>query len=94
MVNLKPLKYKTMKIVLKQIQYVGYFIIGIAILHSCTYTQKIKDGKMAFEQKQYALATKMLRTEFNKSKSSAEKGVKSISNRGILSNFETNQKNP
>lgn len=44
----------------------------------CTYTQKIKDGNTAYQQKQFAIATKFLKTEFNKSKSSSEKSQKAF----------------
>ena len=41
---------------------------------ACTYTQRIRDGRTAFERKQYAVATKMLEKEYKKSKSRVEKG--------------------
>ncbi len=69
--NLEP-----MKVLLHRLQPVIYLLVSVLLIQSCTYTQKIKDGQTAFEQKQYDLATKMLRTEFNKSKSSSEKGTK------------------
>lgn len=40
---------------------------------ACSYTLKIKDGKTAFERKQYAVATKLLEKEFGKAKSRSEK---------------------
>ena len=40
---------------------------------SCVYTQKIKDGKTAFQQKQYAVAGPMLEKEYNKAKDGKEK---------------------
>ena len=43
-------------------------------LFSCTYTQKIRDGKTAFDRKQYAVASKMLIKEHDKAKSRVEKG--------------------
>jgi outer membrane protein OmpA-like peptidoglycan-associated protein len=41
---------------------------------ACAYTIKIKDGRTAFEQKQYAVATKLLPTEISKAKTRTEKG--------------------
>lgn len=41
---------------------------------ACTYTQKIRDGKMAYEYKQYAVATKMLQKEYDKAKTRVERG--------------------
>lgn len=43
-------------------------------LAGCTYTQKVRDGRTAFEVKQYAVATKMLEKEYEKAKSRVEKG--------------------
>ncbi len=38
-----------------------------AFLAACNYTQKIKDGKTAYERKQFSVAINMLSNEFNKS---------------------------
>lgn len=43
---------------------------------ACTYTQRIQNGNMAFERKQFALAIPMLQKEYNKAKSNQEKGEK------------------
>lgn len=40
---------------------------------SCTYPEKIKDGKTAYERRQYAVATQMLPAEYNRAKTSQEK---------------------
>ena len=40
----------------------------LALVASCTYTLKVKDGKTAFDRKQYAVATKMLQKEIAKGK--------------------------
>ena len=40
----------------------------------CTYTIKIKDGKTAYERKQYAVAADFLQKEYSKAKSNVEKG--------------------
>jgi outer membrane protein OmpA-like peptidoglycan-associated protein len=48
-------------------------IIGI-FLSACTYTQKIRDGKMAYEYKQYAVAVDMLKKEYDKAKTRVERG--------------------
>lgn len=50
-----------------------YFAI-LSFLAACNYTQKIRDGKTAFEHKQFAVATKYLPQEFQSSKSRLEKG--------------------
>lgn len=42
-------------------------IISIfAILSACSYTQKIRSGEVAFERKQYAVATNLLEIDFEK----------------------------
>ena len=50
--------------------------LSLSILYvvSCTYTIKIKDGKTAFDRKQYAVATGFLQKEFARAKSRVEKG--------------------
>ncbi len=48
-------------------------LIGI-FLSACTYTQKVRDGKMAYEYKQYAVATSMLQKEYEKAKTRVERG--------------------
>ncbi len=57
----------------------GRIIIGLAVfVHlfaaACTYTQKVRDGKFAFERKQYSVAIPMLKKEYNKAKSRLERG--------------------
>ncbi len=51
-------------------------ILSLSILYaiSCTYTIKIKDGKTAYERKQYAVAAGLLQKEYNKGKTKQEKG--------------------
>ena len=48
--------------------------LGLAVINSCSYTQKIRDGKSAFQYKQYAVAVDLLKKEFNKAKTRVEKG--------------------
>lgn len=43
------------------------------IISSCNYTQKITDGKTAFQQKQYSVAGPMLEKEYKRSKDGREK---------------------
>lgn len=52
------------------------FLILIACLGigGCSFTQKIKDGNMAYERKQFSVATDLLSKEFAKSKSRVERG--------------------
>lgn len=42
------------------------FWVTIISLSNCTFTKKIKDGEMAFDRKQYAVAIKMLSDEFER----------------------------
>ncbi|MBK7870180.1 MAG: OmpA family protein [Saprospiraceae bacterium] len=53
--------------------FLPLLLIGVLIA-SCTYTQKIRDGKTAFEQKQYSVAVKMLQKEYDKAKTRVERG--------------------
>ncbi|MCA0237877.1 MAG: OmpA family protein [Bacteroidetes bacterium] len=46
----------------------------LLLLAACTYTIKIKDGKTAYERKQYAVAAPMLEKEFARAKTRNEKG--------------------
>ncbi len=47
----------------------------LLVLSACTFTRKIKDGKTAFERKQYAVAAPFLEKEFKSAKSRKEKGA-------------------
>ena len=49
-------------------------LLVLSFLLGCTYTQKIKDGRMAFDRMQYSVAAGMLQKEYAKSKSRVEKG--------------------
>ncbi len=55
---------------------IAFIILSFSICYfaACTYTIKIKDGKTAFDRKQYAVASKLLEKEFGKGKSRVEKG--------------------
>lgn len=46
----------------------------ILLLSACTYTLKIKDGRTAYERKQFAVAVPMLEKEFQKAPNRREKG--------------------
>lgn len=50
------------------------FFLLILIVASCNYTQKVRDGKFAYERKQYAVAVELLNKEYKKAKSTIEKG--------------------
>lgn len=57
----------------------GRIIIGLAVFAhffaaACTYTQKVRDGKFAFDRKQYSVAIPMLKKEYNKAKTRLERG--------------------
>jgi peptidoglycan-associated lipoprotein len=50
-------------------------LIGLfSMIYGCTYTLKVKDGKTAYDLKQYAVATNFLQKEFIKAKTKGEKG--------------------
>jgi outer membrane protein OmpA-like peptidoglycan-associated protein len=53
---------------------IATFLFFIAVLAACTYTQKVKDGKFAYDRKQYSVATQLLQKEHKKAKSNVEKG--------------------
>jgi peptidoglycan-associated lipoprotein len=48
--------------------------LSFSIIYGCTYTLKVKDGKTAYDLKQYAVATTFLQKEFAKAKTKGEKG--------------------
>lgn len=51
------------------------FLLFFAIaLAACTYTQPVRDGRTAYDRKQYSVAIRMLNKEYKKSKSRVEKG--------------------
>ena len=50
-----------------------FFAISIFVT-SCAYTEKVRDGKTAYERKQYQVAIPMLEKEFRKESSRAERG--------------------
>lgn len=49
-------------------------LIIIIVVGSCSYTQKLRDGKTAVQQKQYAVAIPLLKKEFEKAKLRVDKG--------------------
>ena len=53
-----------------------YITLSISMLYAigCNYTIKIKDGKTAFDRKQYAVAANLLQKEYAKGKTKSEKG--------------------
>ena len=53
-----------------------FITLSLSIFYTvgCTYTIKIKDGKTAYERKQYAVATNFLQKEYGRGKSTIEKG--------------------
>lgn len=46
----------------------------LLFLSSCNYTIKVKDGRTAYDRKQYAVATTMLEKEYDRAKTRTEKG--------------------
>lgn len=51
-----------------------FCLVALFFAAGCAYTQKIKDGAMAYDRKQYAVAIPMLKKEYQKSKSRIERG--------------------
>jgi peptidoglycan-associated lipoprotein len=51
-----------------------FFLSFLLLISACTYTQKIKDGRTAFERKQYSVAIPFLKKEYEKEKSKVIKG--------------------
>jgi peptidoglycan-associated lipoprotein len=50
-------------------------IIGLlSMVYGCNYTLKVKDGKTAYDLKQYAVAANFLQKEYTKAKTKGEKG--------------------
>jgi peptidoglycan-associated lipoprotein len=50
------------------------FLILASLIGACNYTQKVRDGRTAFDVKQYAVAANMLEKDYDKAKSRIEKG--------------------
>ena len=46
----------------------GILFILIYTLSACTYTEKIRDGKTAYERKQFTIANQLLTNEIKKVK--------------------------
>lgn len=53
-------------------------ILLIFLLSACTYQMKIKTGDQAFERKQYAVAQRLYRTEFDQTEDNGEKAFKAF----------------
>ncbi|MCI5081545.1 MAG: OmpA family protein [Saprospiraceae bacterium] len=49
-------------------------LLIIGLIAACSYTQKIRDGRTAHDRKQYAVAVKFLKKEYDKADSRIEKG--------------------
>ncbi len=54
------------------------FSFTVMLLSSCGTTQSIKDGSMAFQQKSYALAAALFKTEFNEESEPKQKAQKAF----------------
>ncbi len=50
------------------------YLTILLFITACSYTQKVKDGRTAFDRKQYSVALPMLKKEYGSSKSRIEKG--------------------
>jgi tetratricopeptide (TPR) repeat protein len=53
----------------------GLFFIVVYTFSACTYTEKIRDGKTAFERKQFTIANQLLNNEIKKVKTGSDRGV-------------------
>ena len=51
-----------------------YALLLLIFLSACTYNQKIRDGKLAYERYQFDLAAELLEEEFNDERSRVKKG--------------------
>ena len=54
-----------------QLRFLYIFLLGIIV--SCSYTEKIRDGRTAFERKRYFQASEMLQEEFNLARSNIDR---------------------
>jgi len=59
-------------------KYFPILALALFFLSQCTYTQKVRDGKFAWERKQYAVAVDLLSRELKKAKTSSEKAEKAF----------------
>ncbi|MGA1544234.1 MAG: OmpA family protein [Saprospiraceae bacterium] len=55
-------------------RWILFFLVLLFTTTQCTYTQKVKDGRFAFEREQYAVALKFLNKEYKKAESRIERG--------------------
>ena len=51
-----------------------FLLLVLSFLSACTYNQKIRDGKVAYERYQFDLAATLLESEFDAEKSRVRKG--------------------
>jgi outer membrane protein OmpA-like peptidoglycan-associated protein/tetratricopeptide (TPR) repeat protein len=59
-------------------KYSSILLFLLFALASCTYTLKVKEGEMAVDRKQYSVAEKLLKKEYNKEKSRVARGQKAF----------------
>ena len=53
-----------------------FFLCCLCIIASCSFNQKIKNGEMAYERKQYAIAENLLKNEYEESTKTGQKARK------------------
>ena len=63
---------------LSAMQKWGILFILLYTLSACTYTEKIRDGKTAYERKQYTIANQLLTNEIKKVKTGTDRGILSF----------------
>ncbi len=63
-----------LKFIVHRLSFIVHILSFIVLISGCTYTMKIKDGKTAHQQKQFANALPLLEKEFAKAKLRSEKG--------------------
>ena len=63
---------------LSAMQKWGILFILIYTLSACTYTEKIRDGKTAYERKQFTVANQLLTNEIKKVKTGTDRGILSF----------------
>ncbi len=55
-----------------------FFLLFLVIFQSCSYTEKIKDGRTAYERRQFYVATQMLEQEIESASNPLEKAELSV----------------
>ncbi len=60
---------------LKHLSLISFLIALLSIVASCSFTEKIRDGKTAYDRKQYAIAAEMLQEEYESTSDQAARAT-------------------